>query len=255
MSIATDSKFDFIFPLRYQDTDRQLRVRLSALFSAMQESTILQAEKVGCGLRWLNERNMGWILVQTRAKIHHLPCWPANIKVTTWPSDMGRLLSRREFVIRDDQNNKILDATSLWAFVDTNTRRPTRVPSKVHGVYQESAERALELPFGRPCRLEQPDTITDFSIRHQDIDFYDHVNNLRYLQWIIESIPADIVDSWKIAELNIRFQKETTLPGSVIRVKTQEVEENSSQIKLFSHELSQPDACSEIVLAQTIWQT
>jgi acyl-ACP thioesterase len=245
-------KFQISFPVRYQDSDPRLRATPTALVGIMQEAAILHSEAVGRGIDYLSSRHLSWMIVQTRAQIHKPPVWRTRVNVSTWPSEMGRLLSRREFILSDENEQPFLVATTLWAFMDTSRRRVTRVPAEVGNAYAVFEERALDGPFRRPAQCENPLMEKSFVIRRWEIDFNGHVNNLRYLDWMLETLPDDIWKSYCICELNIRYQKEAG-PSGRVQALSVELTTDSQAQRRFAHEIRLGDTGETIAVAETAW--
>lgn len=244
--------FTIVFPLRYQDTDGQLRATLPALVGAMQEAAILHAEEVGRGIQWLHARARSWMIVQTRARVRHLPTWRTRVCVTTWPSEMGRLLSRREFRLSDDQGNRLLDATTLWAFMDTSSRKVCRIPPDVGQAYHVSQDRALDAAFSRPAAPADTMREQRFAVRRWEIDFNGHVNNLRYLDWMLEPLPEEVLTGYRLATLNIRYQKEVG-PGARVVARVDELENGGQAGRRFAHLVCLEPGQEPIASAETGW--
>ena len=244
-------KFQISFPVRYQDTDPWLRVTPTALVGVMQEAAILHSEAVGRGIDYLSSRHLSWMIVQTRAKIQKLPLWQTRVNVSTWPSEMGRLLSRREFILSDEEEQPFLVATTLWAFMNTQRRRVTRVPAEVGSAYPVLEERALDGPFRRPAPCANPQAEKSFEIRRWEIDFNKHVNNLRYLDWMLETLPNEIWEGFGICELNIRYQQEAG-PTGTVRAYSVEIPTDDEQ-RRFAHEIRLGDSGDPIAVAETAW--
>lgn len=245
-------KFQISFPVRYQDSDPRLRVTPTALVGIMQEAAVLHSEAVGRGIDYLSSRKLSWMIVQTRAKIRRLPPWRTRVSVATWPSEMGRLLSRREFLLSDGEERPFLAATTLWAFMNTQERRVTRVPAEVGSAYAVFEERALDGPFRRPAPCTRPQAEKSFAIRRWEIDFNEHVNNLRYLDWMLETLPDEIWEGFGLCEINIRYQKEAG-PGGTVRAYSQEIPPGEGQ-RRFAHEIRLGDSGESIAVAETAWQ-
>lgn len=245
-------RFTTAFPLRYQDTDGRLRATLPALLGAMQEAAILHAEDVGRGIRWLQERAHSWMIVQTRARLRRLPVWRTTVHVTTWPSEMGRLLSRREFRLADDQGNALLEATTLWAFMDTARRKVCRIPAEVSRAYEVFEERALDERFSRPAAPGPDAHEKQFVVRRWQIDFNGHVNNLRYLDWMIEPLPDEVASGHRLQELNIRYQKEVGRDSTVC-ARVAELEAAGPRQRRFAHLICRGPAADAIASAETQW--
>lgn len=245
-------RFSAEAPIRYQDTDRHLRCTPTALLGAMQETAILQSESVGRGIDWLAARNEVWMIVQTLVQIERTPRWRARLAVTTWPSDIGRLLSRREFLLADERG-ECARATTLWAYVDTTARKVARVSAELASAYPIDAARAIDGPFSRPARCQAADLVQERPIRRGDIDSNGHVNNLRYLAWMLDCLPADLPTSAELCELNLRYQKET-LPDQWIVARTQELRDPSEDGRHFVHEVVLRETGERIATAQTGWR-
>ena len=45
-------------------------------------------------------------------------------------------------------------------------------------------------------------------VRYGDIDSNMHVNNVKYVEWAVESLPLDIVSNYELKELSVVFEKE-----------------------------------------------
>ena len=91
-----------------------------------------------------------------------------------------------------------------------------------------------------------------FDVRRWEIDFNGHANNLRYLDWISESLPAEVADSFLIYDFNIRFQKEVGL-GAKVQVTTEE-KEASGDSRKFVHEIQSREDGEAISCAETVWR-
>lgn len=247
----SSAAFTVNFPVRYQDTDFRLHATPAAVVGAMQEAAILHSESVGRGIAWLREHSFAWMIVQTRARVIQQPDWRTLLQVTTWPSEMGRLLSRREFALSDPSGKRLVQATTLWAFVNRATQRVMRIPPEILSAFRVSPDRALALPFGRPAPCTVPAWEQSFSIGRREIDSNGHVNNLRYLEWMIEALPGDVLEGWTLRELNLRYQRETG-PGGLVRSQTSEVPGLDNPARRFAHRVLD-DAGECVATAETSW--
>ncbi|MBW1810835.1 MAG: hypothetical protein JRJ87_21770 [Deltaproteobacteria bacterium] len=251
-SVDTAGRFTTRFRVRYQDSDPNLLATPVALLGAMQEAAIEHSEHVERGTEWLLQRSLSWMIVQTRFEILSLPTCHTNLEVITWPSEMGRLLSRREFIINDADEKPVLLGTTLWAFMDTAAKKVTRVPEDVSNAYPVLIERALDKPFRRPEGCDQYQWQNRFPVRRWEIDFNSHVNNLRYLDWMLETVPADCYEAFRVQEVNIRYQKEVSLGQSVL-AKTSRLSTVPGGLARFGHIILIEESSEPIASAETIW--
>lgn len=248
---APELAFELELLLRYQDTDAGLHASPTALLGAMQEAAIHQSDSLGRGMNWLGERHRVWMIVQTLLQIHRLPRWKARLRVSTWPSDVGRLLSRREFLVADEFG-LCCRASTLWAYVDTDQRKVTRVPKELSNAYPVDERRAIAGHFPRPARCGEIDGLDTRPIRASDIDSNGHVNNLRYLAWMLDSLPEKLADSTRLGWLNIRYQKEA-LPGGRISARTSRIQIGQADQIHFAHEIINADTAERISMAESRW--
>ena len=251
-NVDTAGRFTSGFRVRYQDSDPSLLATPVALLGAMQEAAIEHSEYVERGTQWLQLRSLSWMIVQTRFEILSWPACHTDLEVITWPSEMGRLLSRREFIIKDAEKKPVLLGTTLWAFMDTAARKVTRVPEDVSGAYRVLIERALDKPFRRPEVCDEYEWQNRFPVRRREIDFNNHVNNLRYLDWMLETVPADCYEDFRVQEVNIRYQKEVSL-GQAVLAKTARLSPTPGGLARFGHEILISESGEPIASAETIW--
>ena len=64
----------------------------------------------------------------------------------------------------------------------------------------------------------------NFKVRYGDIDSNMHVNNVRYVEWAVESLPLDIVLNYELKELSVIFEKECRYGAEILA--SCEVKEN-----------------------------
>lgn len=244
-------KFSLTMRVRYQDIDSRLLTTPQALLGYMQEAAVTQAQSLDRGFGWLAYRNYAWMIVHTMLEAGRLPEWRSELTIQTWPSEMGRLLSRREFTI-SDQHGLCAQASTLWAFMDTQKRSVTRVPRELADSYSVLEEQAISGRFSRPLKLSQSTPAESWLVRRSDIDSNGHVNNLRYLNWIFDSLPERLAKRIQFSKLNIRYQKET-LPGQRIQARCEQIQSDEGDF-CFAHEVLLARTGDRVASAQTVFQ-
>jgi acyl-ACP thioesterase len=75
------------------------------------------------------------------------------------------------------------------------------------------------------------------------------VNNIRYLQWLIESIPDDIIDNFYLYSIDGRFIAEAQLGDTIMSFTERDMSNNS-----FIHNIKTQDNNKVCATAQTIWK-
>ena len=81
-----------------------------------------------------------------------------------------------------------------------------------------------------------------------DVDSNKHVNNIRYLQWVTESIPEEVTDNYYLHSIDGRFIAEAQLGDTIKSFIKKDIENNS-----FIHTIKTQDdkVCAT---ARTVWK-
>lgn len=197
-----------------------------ALATYLQEAAGHHAEALGVSFQRLQANEQAWVLVHLHVEIERLPNWEEEVVIETWPSGIDRLYATREFLLRGD-DGPVARATSAWLVFDTERRRPARLPERLHSI--ESPDRApvLAHDWDDLPHPEHVDHTRSFEVRYHDLDVNRHVNNVRVLEWALETLPADIHESYRCAGVALQFVAETR-PGDTVRGTVQVDEEEST---------------------------
>ena len=57
-----------------------------------------------------------------------------------------------------------------------------------------------------------------FVVRHRDLDINQHVNNASFVEWLVESVPARVLNTSVLAELEINFLAEAFYEDHILAV-------------------------------------
>ncbi|MEM9998360.1 MAG: acyl-ACP thioesterase domain-containing protein, partial [Bacteroidota bacterium] len=126
-----------------------------------------------------------WVLRRLRIEADRLPAWQALVTVETWPSHHKGLHAFREYVVRDNDGERIAAGTSSWFVLDVERRRPARLPPLLSTVEMLDRPRPLDgtappLPFDAAT----PDLVVNtFAVRRTDLDLNGHANHVRFVEW------------------------------------------------------------------------
>lgn len=237
--------------IRASDVTPNGTASVLALATYFQEAAGRHAADLDVSMQNLLAEGKAWVLARLRMEVDRLPAWEDEIVIETWPSGLDRLYATREFIFRDQNEGELARGTSTWFVIDTERRRPQRPPSVLHD---------LDLP-DRPAPLESDDTDLPaperadrertFTVRYHDLDLNRHVNNVRYLEWVLETLPSTVLDERRCEGLVLQFEAETTLADSVRA--TAELRPDGDVLRL-RHRLAHADTDRTLALARTVWE-
>jgi len=195
--------------IRSYHTDATGRLKLSALFSFFQEGASMDAERLGFGFEDMKSQNRLWLLARLLVKIQDLPLWREEITIKTWPKDSSGIMAFRDFEVTLAPGKLIAAGTSTWTQVDLNTRRPIRI--EMDDFTKVFPRIALN---DRPAKIligDHYEWSEEFSVKFSHLDVNWHVNNIRYLEWVINKIPVDWHKEKKIMQFEANFLNESHL--------------------------------------------
>lgn len=222
---------------------------LLALGTYLQEAAGHHAEALGVSMQALQAENQAWVLAHLHVAIDRLPKWEDEVTVETWPSDLDRLYATREFVLHADET-AIAHATSTWLVLDTEARRPRRPPRMLYDLETPDRPPALPHDWDDLSLPERADHRRSFDVRYHDLDVNRHVNNVRYLEWALETLPPDLLDAHRCTSLALQFKAETTL-GDPVQAAAQ-VEDTDDALDV-RHALRHADDDRLLAVAHTQW--
>jgi len=69
--------------------------------------------------------------------------------------------------------------------------------------------------------------IKEFIVHRFDVDANQHLNNIRYLQWLIESISDEIIDNYYLYSIDGRFVAEAQYGDTIMSFADRDIDDNS----------------------------
>jgi acyl-ACP thioesterase len=173
------------------------------------------ADMLGFGVRDLNSGNASWVLSRMAVEMRRLPSRHERIDIYTWVSDYGRLFTTRNMTIADEAGAEIGAAVTLWAMIDLDTRRPLDLsPLSNKGTSLVDREPPIERP--RKVGTFDRDAAASYSehpyrVVYSDIDFNGHVNSMKYLEWMVDTLPAEAHAGLDALRFDINYLHEARL--------------------------------------------
>lgn len=229
--------------IRSYDVDPQARLKAASLCRFMQEAAYQHAEHLGLGHTMLSEQGLAWVLSRQRIAISRFPQWGDAVKVRTWPSGADRLFFYREFEITDDRGEVILQSSTAWFIIDLERRERVH-PEWLDGVALPVGSKVFDSKLGRlkGCGCEGGSSVP---VRYDDLDMSGHVNNVRYIEWVLNHLPLEFHQSHNLKSLEVNYLSEA-LYGHSVAICEDEIEQN-----MYSHGIRAGEI--ELFRARSIW--
>lgn len=192
---------DFHLSVRYGEVGSNGEATLASLANWLQEAAGQSASSFGFGEEAMSPLSLGWILTRLVLRIRRLPAPGEAIRVRTWPSLLDRF-GHRGYELYDGDNTLIVSGGSAWSVMDMVNRALVALPTGLAANYPPQAPACDPFTCRVLPRLDNalPTRQTPIRVRHDDLDLNGHVNNARYLSWLMEPLPESAFRSMHQAQ-------------------------------------------------------
>lgn len=239
------------FRVHSYEVDTEGRLLPRALFGFLQEAAGGDASRGGYTMERLAGEGLTWVIQWMRVEADGYPARGATLTVTTWARPFERAVAWREFDVRDGAGERVAVGTSRWVVVDTRARRLVRLPEFVRTAAVPDRPPALDQSPQSIEAADPPDLERRFEVRRGDLDMVRHVNNARYVEWALETVPDTLQESHRPAVIEIVFRREA-LYGDAVLARTRRLPAGDGPA--FVHELRSVTADHELARAASVWR-
>ncbi len=241
-----------VFTVRTFEVDVDGLLSIQNLCNYLQEAAGNHARALGVSVEQLDDKYLTWVLSRLHVKVQRFPTWRDTVFIDTWPSGHNGLFATREFRIYTEAGDQVARGTSAWLLLDILRRRPIRMPDFIDKIPVPEQSRAIPDPFLKMASLEHSTMQRHFEVRFSDIDLNKHANNVSFINWAMESVPASFMNSHRLTGLEIHFRAEAN-QGNTIIAKARKDEKNNEVI--FQHALynAADESSKEIAAARSKW--
>lgn len=236
------------FVVRSYETDPSGRLTLPWLCSYMQESAWHNAERMGAGVGLLSAQGLAWVLQRLRIEVRRYPRHGDRLSVATWARRFDRVIALRDFDLRGGDRGSLAVATSRWVVVDLKARRVVRLPDFIRRLSLPERPPALEIDDGVLPEVVRADIERRYEVRRSDLDAARHVNNTRYVDWALETVPAEVLEELRPARFEIVFRRESVY-GDAVLSRVQRLGDEA-----FAHSLRRLGDGEELARAVSHWR-
>ena len=232
------------------DLDAGGNLSLLSICNFLQSAASNHARALGVALEYLQSSGHTWVLAQLKIHMHDYPKQDALVRIHTWPAGIDRLYALREFRIQDGDGRLYGRAGSAWLIIDVERRRPVRVEPFGKAIHQTSHEEDISANLNKLQAPERPTCNRVFHVRYRDMDVNQHVNNVSYVEWALESLPASILVSGSLRDLEVNFLGEAHLGDRVVS-QAQPSDESGNA---FIHQIIRSDSGESLFRAKSVWE-
>lgn len=196
------------YRINWYEADAHNCASLVTICNFLQVSAFRHAQHLGFDYTRKDGFDRLWVLVRMLIKMDRYPAWEDEVDVTTWHRGAEGLVAMRDFEILDPSGERLGAVTSHWFLLDPETRRAV-IPEISDEVL--SSVRPVAVMEEQPERIlihEDLPLIHTITAEYTDLDMYNHVNNARYIEWVLNLFPKEMHQSYTISSFLIEFLSE-----------------------------------------------
>ncbi|MCB5231331.1 MAG: acyl-ACP thioesterase domain-containing protein [Sphaerochaetaceae bacterium] len=226
-------------------------------FQLMQEVAGCHAYQRDMGIPQLLKKGKTWVVTRTKMRFYDYVEWPGSITVETWPQKPWKFYFPRVCRAFDSDKTLLFESLSHWVVVDTSTGRPVKPENFPFMEIPKNEPVIIDPDLGKRVQFNnsQDSTLIEYhpQILYCDIDLNLHVNNVAYLQWILDSLCFSFRDEYKLQEVDITYIAQAFRDDKLV-IYSNKLENEESVT--FSHQvnrLDQDNETTQLCNAETKW--
>lgn len=236
------------YVIRTCDIDHRKQLTVPALINLMNETAMQHVLRLRLSVWDLAPHHISWVLMRKHLWIQRSPVLGETLTVHTRPTGVERIFTFRDYHVRDAQGEPIAQASTTWVLMHTQTRKLTPIPDFILAKRLAESTEHLPRPSGKLPEAAPGVQWLDFAVHWHDLDFNQHLSNVNYPRYMMESLPEATLQEGRLTEMELIFKAECYW-RDLLRAECQGPEEGQ-----FLHRLIRRSDDKVLALARTRWE-
>jgi len=236
------------FTVMVYDLDMSYSSTMPVICNFLQDIGITHGMKITADAG-IDSEDMVFVLTRLHVRMDRYPAWKETISVRSWLSPLKDKYVIRNFEISGSDGKIIGRGINSAVPFDLKKRTMGEISGDLSKVQTLNIEPALPHTFEKLGTVKSAEIEQTIDVRYFDCDFYHHVNNVKYVQWCIETLPAEYIASHKLYEIDINFRAEGNV-GDKLVLKS----EIGSEHGVYNHSITGNSGEKELVRMKSLWR-
>ncbi|MEM9721501.1 MAG: acyl-ACP thioesterase domain-containing protein, partial [Bacteroidota bacterium] len=207
---------DTQYTIRTYEVNSRKEATVPALIRLMHEAAMENVLKLKMSVWDLEPIHIAWVLMRKHIRIYRIPMLGETIKIRTHPSGFEKVFTYRDYRVWDADGNKLAEVSTTWLCMDTQTRRMTRIPEHIRSLELPPKEECLPSPERKPLPFGTANHQYPYRVNWFDLDFNSHLNNVHYVQWMLESVDKNLLENANVQEVELQYKAESLLHDEIL---------------------------------------
>lgn len=183
------------------------RLSLTGLFNMIQITAGNHANICRFGFYDMMAAGQAWVLNRMKVHFTSMPGCNQEVRVTTWIHGSNGVISERNMIV-EHGGQIFAQVSTVWACINYEKRTPEHIAVD-YPDYLVLGDKNIDI--AKAARVRVPETtelLRKYRVAFSDIDAMGHVNNIKYTQWILDSIPYEMALGITSGEVEVNFLAE-----------------------------------------------
>ena len=199
------------FTVKYCEADFKDELKVSALFSYLEEVACSSADELGFGYQYVKPRGYAFMVTGLSCAFEAPVLLGEKVRVKTWPTPPTHVIFGREYQVLSQDGRVKANASSRWCLIDMKEEK--LLPAKV--IYNQdystyNTEKVLSgIRWKMPAfKKEEGDLKFSLRIANSEYDHNMHVNNTRYVDYCLNCFSVAELREKKLKGFTISYIKQ-----------------------------------------------
>lgn len=217
----------FKFHIESYVCDFTEKATLPVICNFILDAASIHAQQRGFGYEQISKDHVAWVLSRLTVEMFEYPGHNQDLTVETWVENVNHFFTQRCFRFIHQTGKTIGYARSIWAAINTATRRPIDI-SAWRPDMMNFVEGEKECPIEKMSKIPSVEGIEPsmgYSVRYSDIDINRHMNSVKYIEHMVNIFDLDIFKEKIIRKFEIVYLTEGGF-GDKLKLYKQTISEN-----------------------------
>lgn len=199
------------FEVTTTNADASRRLGVAGLFRLFQDAAIEDSKLIGYGVDKMMSKGLLWVFSRVHVRIKRMPDYLSNNTFWTYPIGKKAFLFTRYAKVLSEQGDSLAEISSVWALINEETRKVEMHPNL------EDANDTVGDEMPLPGKVVSKPVKYAYSKRvgYSDLDINRHLNNVKYIEMILDINEPDFYKTHQITDLLIQYESEIRQGESV----------------------------------------
>lgn len=199
--------FNYDYKAVIEDFGKDGKLLLGAAMKILENAGNAHSDSCGNQVFTISKDGKAWVLMEWQIEVLDYPKYDEAIKVETWIENVTSPLMCSRNLLMYKNGEPCIKAVTKWVMLDINTGRPCKLEASLVEKYSPEDKTVFE--NSKLAKILVPENFESekiIDVQRRDIDFNDHVHNLVYIDYALETLPYDIYKNNGFKKIRVTYK-------------------------------------------------